>query len=131
MLGSAPVREPWRVPATGEAASNSSRVTSGSSVGIGDQVHSVGGLTLPARRPRRGLRRRFHTMCPVYFGLHSKSRTAEPVHLPTAREGSAGSGGGLAAGSSLSGRRSCRRTLGLSAESEPFDLVECVVRGAH
>jgi len=38
----------------GEAASNGSRVTSGSWVGVGDQVHSVGGLTLPVRRPGRG-----------------------------------------------------------------------------
>jgi hypothetical protein len=78
--------------ATGEAASNSSLATNGSWVGRGDQTHSLGGL----QRPPFLLARRFHTMWPVYFGLARIPRTAEPVHRPTARRGSTGSGGGCA-----------------------------------
>ena len=49
------MREPWRVLPTGEAASNSSRVISGSWVGSGDQVHSDGAVALPGAAAPAGV----------------------------------------------------------------------------
>lgn len=83
------IREPCRPVAISWTSFHISRVTSGSWVGSGDQIHLSGGLSLPPFL----LALLFQTMYPVYFGLQRISRTEETVQQLRARSRRLGWGG--------------------------------------